>query len=73
MAKVVQGTFTKMVCIYTNDGCQRYIPLSKQSTLAIDALVDLRHAKLIILDGEGIFYGDDGVYGEYTSKYVVEA
>ena len=73
MAKVVQGTFTKMVCFYTNDGCQRYIPLSKQSTLEIDALVDLRHAKLIILDGEGIFYGDDGVYGEYTSKYVVEA
>lgn len=72
MAKIVQGQFSKMVCFYMNDGCQKYIPLVKDSILPIGDKVDLRKAKLIELSGEGIYYGA-GPDGDYCSNYLVEA
>ena len=71
-AIVVQGTFTKMICFYMNDGCQKYWPLSKQSNLSIGDSVDLTKAMWIEFGGEGIYYGI-GSDGDYYSKYLVEA
>jgi TPR repeat protein len=71
-ADVVQGTFTKMVCFHENDGRQTYLPLSEKSKLLIGDTIDLRKALLIKL-AEPIFYGNDGVYGDYWSEYIVEA
>ena len=71
-AKVVQGQYTKLICFYMNDGCQKYIPLCKQSQLSIGDEVDLNKAKLIELSGEGIYYGYmDG--REYYDKNIVDA
>ena len=71
-AKVVQGQYTKLVCFYMNDGCQKYIPLCKQSPLSIGDEVDLNKAKLIELSGEGIYYGYiDG--REYYNINLVDA
>ena len=70
--KVVQGQYTKLVCFYMNDGCQKYIPLCKLSPLSIGDEVDLNKAKLIELLGEGIYYGYiDG--REYYVNNLVEA
>jgi hypothetical protein len=55
-----------------NDGCQIYIPLSKDSELSIGNEVDLRKAKLVELTDEGIYYGI-GSDGDCYSKYLVEA
>lgn len=72
MAKVVQGQYTKLVCFYMNDGCQKYIPLCRQSHLSIGDEVDLNMAKLIKLSGEGIYYGYiDG--REYYDNNLVDA
>ena len=72
-AKVVQGQYTKLVCIYKNDGCQIYIPLCKQSHLSIGDEVDMNKARLIEFNDEGIYYGlhIDGY--EDVQKYLVEA
>ena len=71
-AKVVQGQYTKLVCFYMNDGCQKYIPLCRQSHLSIGDEVDLNTAKLIKLSGEGIYYGYiDG--REYYDNNLVDA
>ena len=71
-AEVVRSTFTNSVCFYMNDGCQKYIPLRKNSQLSIGDEINLEKAKLIEFTDEGIYYGFDG-YGDYYSKYLVEA
>ena len=71
-AEVVRSALTNSVCFCMNDGCQKYIPLSKDSKLSIGDSIDLKIAKLIEFTDEGIYYGFDG-YGEYYSKYLVEA
>lgn len=71
-AEVVRSALTNSVCFCTNDGCQKYIPLSKDSKLSIGDSIDLKIAKLIEFTDEGIYYGFDG-YGEYYSKFLVEA
>ena len=71
-AEVVQGTYTKMVCFHLSDGCQKYIPLCKQSVLSLGDSVDLHKAELIILDGEGINYGIGADGRDDIQKYIVE-
>jgi len=72
-ADVIRSTFTYSVRFNFTNGCQINIPLCKDSNLSIGDAVDLTKAKLIELSGEGIYYGNDGVYGDYYSKYLVEA
>ena len=72
-AKVVQGQYTKLVCFYMNDGCQKYIPLCKQSPLNIGDKVDLIKARLIEFDDEGIYYGLHVDGYDDVQKYLVEA
>ena len=72
-AKVVQGQYTKLVCFYMNDGCQKYIPLCKQSNLSIGDEVDLNKAKLIEFNDEGIYYGLHVDGYDDVQKYLVEA
>lgn len=71
-AEVVQGTYTKMVCFHLSDGCQKYIPLCKQSVLSLGDSVNLHKAELIILDGEGINYGIGADGRDDIQKYIVE-
>ena len=71
-AKVIQGQYTKLVCFYMNDGCQKYIPLCEQSFLSIGDEVDLNKAKLIELSGDGINYGYIDGY-EYFDTNLVDA
>ena len=72
-AEVVHGQYTKQVCFYMNDGCQKYIPLCKQSDLSIGDKVDLNKAKLIEFDDEGIYYGLHVDGYDDVQKYLVEA
>ena len=72
-AIIVQGQYTKLVCFYMNDGCQKYIPLCKQSDLSIGDKVDLNKAKLIEFDDEGIYYGLHVDGYDDVQKYLVEA
>lgn len=72
-AIIVQGQYTKLVCFYMNDGCQKYIPLCKQSNLSIGDEVDLNKAKLIEFNDEGIYYGLHVDGYDDVQKYLVEA
>ena len=72
-AKVIQGQYTKLVCFYMNNGCQKYIPLCRQSPLSIGDEVDLNKAKLIEFDDEGIYYGLHADGYDDVQKYLVEA
>ena len=72
-AIIVQGQYTKLVCFYMNDGCQKYIPLCKQSPLSIGDEVDLNKAKLIEFNDEGIYYGIHVDGYDDVQKYLVEA
>ena len=71
-ARIAPGTFTKMVRFLMKDGTTKYIPLIKNSKMAVNMSLDLRKAKLVEFTDEGIYYGFDG-YGDYYSKYIIEA
>jgi len=55
-AKVVASQYGLSVCFYMKEGCQKYIPLSRDSSACIGDEVNLSTAKILTLvkDGESI-------------------
>ena len=52
-AKVVLSQYGMSVCFYMKDGCQKYIPLSRDSVASEGDAVDLTKAKILTLKKEG--------------------
>ena len=52
-AEVVASQYGNSVCFYMNGGGQTYIPLSKQSKLAVGDELDMKTAKVLTLSCEG--------------------
>lgn len=52
-AKVVASQYGMSVCFYMHDGCQKYIPVSRDSVCQVGDVVDINKAKLLILEKEG--------------------
>ena len=57
-AKVVESQYGFSVCFFMKGGGQSYIPLDQNSSLGIDAVVDLTKAKLVTLQRPG----EDDIY-----------
>ena len=57
-AKVVESQYGFSVCFFMKSGGQSYIPLDQNSSLGIDAVVDLTKAKLVTLQRPG----EDDIY-----------
>lgn len=52
-AKVVLSQYGMSVCFFMTDGCQKYIPLSRDSVACEGDKVDLKKAKILTLIKEG--------------------
>ena len=52
-AKVVLSQYGLSVCFFMKDGCQKYIPLSRDSVASEGDTVDLSKAKILKLKKEG--------------------
>lgn len=52
-AKVVLSQYGLSVCFFMVDGCQKYIPLSRDSVASEGDRVDLTKAKILTLKKEG--------------------
>ena len=52
-AKVVLSQYGMSVCFFMADGCQKYIPLSRDSVACDGDKVDLKKAKILTLVKEG--------------------
>ena len=52
-AKVVLSQYGMSVCFFMTDGCQKYIPLSRDSVANEGDVVDLKKAKILTLAKEG--------------------
>ena len=57
-SKVVESQYGFSVCFFMKGGGQSYIPLDQNSSLGIDAVVDLTKAKLVTLQRPG----EDDIY-----------
>lgn len=52
-AKVVLSQYGLSVCFFMKDGCQKYIPLSRDSVACDGDIVDLNKAKILKLKKDG--------------------
>ena len=52
-AKVVASQFGLSVCFFMREGCQKYIPLSRDSQACVGDSVDLYQAKILTLEKDG--------------------
>ena len=52
-AQVVDSQYGMSVCFFMKDGCQKYIPLSRDSVASEGDKVDLNKAQLLTLKKEG--------------------
>lgn len=52
-AKVVASQYGMSVCFYMHDGCQKYIPVSRDSVCQIGDVVDINKAKVLVLEKDG--------------------
>jgi hypothetical protein len=52
-AKVVLSQYGMSVCFFMKDGCQKYIPLSRDSVAAEGDKVDLTKAEILTLKKDG--------------------
>ena len=52
-AEVVLSQYGMSVCFFMKDGCQKYIPLSRDSVASEGDVVDLKTAKLLKLKKDG--------------------
>ena len=52
-AKVVLSQYGMSVCFFMKDGCQKYIPLSRDSVAIEGDKVDLAKAEILTLKKEG--------------------
>lgn len=55
-AKVVASQYGMSVCFFMTDGCQKYIPVSRDSVVSVGDVVDVTKAKVLTLGKDG---GDD--------------
>ena len=49
-AKVVASQYGMSVCFFMKEGCQKYIPVSRDSACSIGDTVDLTKAQLLTLE-----------------------
>ena len=52
-AKVVASQYGMSVCFYMKDGCQKYIPVSRDSVCYVGDVVDINKAKVLTLEKDG--------------------
>ena len=52
-AKVVLSQYGMSVCFFMKDGCQKYIPLSRDYVASEGDKIDLKKAKILTLVKEG--------------------
>ena len=52
-AKVVASQYGMSVCFFMHDGCQKYIPVSRDSVCQVGDVVDVNRAKILILEKDG--------------------
>jgi hypothetical protein len=52
-AKVVASQYGMSVCFFMKDGCQKYIPVSRDSMCQVGDAVDIKKAKILILEKDG--------------------
>lgn len=52
-AKVVASQYGMSVCFFMVDGCQKYIPVSRDSVVSVGDVVDVNKARLLTLAKEG--------------------
>lgn len=52
-AKVVASQYGMSVCFFMTAGCQKYIPVSRDSACVIGDAVDLSTAQLLTLEKDG--------------------
>lgn len=52
-AKVVASQYGLSCCFFMHDGCQKYIPLSRDSVAQVGDVVDLKKVKILTLGREG--------------------
>ena len=52
-AKVVLSQYGMSVCFFMKDGCQKYIPLSRDSVANVGDVVDLTKATILTLKKDG--------------------
>ncbi len=52
-AKVVQSQYGLSVCFFMTNGCQKYIPVSRDSVAHVGDVLDLKKIKLITLERDG--------------------
>ena len=52
-AKVVASRYGMSVCFFMKDGCQKYIPVSRDSVVNVGDVVDIKKAKLLTLNRDG--------------------
>jgi len=52
-AKVVASQYGMSVCFYMTEGCQKYIPLSRDSQVSVGDTIDLTQAKILTLEKDG--------------------
>ena len=52
-AKVVASQYGMSVCFFMVDGCQKYIPVSRDSIASVGDDVDITKAKLLTLAKDG--------------------
>ena len=52
-AKVVASQYGMSCCFFMVDGCQMYVPMSRDSAAAVGTDIDLTKAKILTLEKDG--------------------
>ena len=52
-AKVVASQYGLSICFFMAEGCQKYIPVSRDSIATVGDTVDLSKAKILTLEKDG--------------------
>lgn len=53
IAKVVPSQYGTSCCFYMHDGCQKYIPMARDTRASVGDVIDLHHATVFLLSKEG--------------------
>lgn len=53
IAKVVPSQYGTSCCFYMHDGCQKYIPMARDTKTSVGDVIDLNHATVFLLEKEG--------------------
>ena len=52
-ARVVASQYGKSVCFFMKDGCQKYIPVSRDSNVSVGDEINLSEVKILTLEKDG--------------------